>query len=96
MARISRSTTRSLNSAGKSAYKVTDKAVTGLARWALTDHTGITKRLTSMPTMGFLDSLKYILMQLLLSILASIVAGVLTFLLIAYGIPFLISGLFIL
>ncbi len=94
MARISRSTIRSLNSAGKSIAKVGDEAATGLFRFATTDHTGITQRLINMPAMGFLDTLKYILMQLLLSILASIVAGVLTFLLIAYGIPILIHGLF--
>ena len=47
-----------------------------------------------MPAMGFIDSMKFILMQLLLSILASIVAGALTFVLIAYGIPLLIHGLF--
>jgi hypothetical protein len=47
-----------------------------------------------MPKMGFLDSLQYMFMQLLLSLLASIFAGVLMFLLIAYGIPFLLHVLF--
>lgn len=88
MARISRSTLRSLNSAGKSIAKVGDRAAVGLFRFATTDHTGITQRLISMPKMGFIDSLKYILLQLLLTILAAIAIGVLTFLLIAYGIPF--------
>ncbi len=47
-----------------------------------------------MPTMGCLDTLKYILMQFLLSMLASIVAGALMFVLVAFGVPFLIHGLF--
>jgi hypothetical protein len=84
--RLSRSTIRSINSAGR----FTDKAVVGLVRFATTDHTGISQRLADMPAMGFLDSHKYILLQMLISILAAIVTGVMTFLLIAYGIPFLL------
>lgn len=93
MTRLSRSTIRSLNAAGKSIAKVGDKAAVGLFRFATTDHTGITKHLIDMPKMGFLDSLQYCLMQLLLSILASIFAAVLMFLLIAYGIPLLLHVL---
>lgn len=95
--KLSRSTIRSLNSAGNSIAKVTantaEKAVTGIFRFATTDHTGITQRLINMPKMGLLDSLKYILLQLLFSVLGAIVAGVLTFLLIAYGIPFVFHSL---
>ena len=87
--RLRRSTIRSINSAGR----FTDKAVVGLVRFATTDHTGISQRLADMPDMGFLDSLKYILLQMLISILAAIVTGVMTFLLIAYGIPFLLHCL---
>jgi hypothetical protein len=94
MARLSRHTIRSLNSAGKSIAKVGDKSAVGLFRFATADHTGITKHLINMPKMGFLDSLQYMFMQLLLSLLASIFAGVLMFLLIAYGIPFLLHVLF--
>jgi hypothetical protein len=88
--RLSRNNARQLKSIGRSAYKVTDKAVTGLFRFATTDHTGISQRLCNMPKMGFLESLKYILFQMLLTIVAAIVTAAFTFLLIAYGIPFLI------
>jgi hypothetical protein len=76
----------------ESTAKVTDKAVTGLFRWATTDHTGISQRLCNMPKMGFLDTLRYILVQLVLSIVAAVVTGALVFIVIAYGIPLLLFG----
>lgn len=92
MARISRSTIRTINAAGKSIVKVGDKTAAGLFRWATTDHTGISQQLINMPAMGFLDTLKYIFVQLAISILAAIVTGVFVFILIAYGIPLFLFG----
>ncbi len=34
----------------RTAWKVTEKAATGLARWATTDHTGTAKMLAERPT----------------------------------------------
>lgn len=76
----------------ESVAKVTDKAVTGLFRWATTDHTGISQRLCNMPKMGFFDTLAYILVQFVLSIVAAVVTGALVFIVIAYGIPLLLFG----
>lgn len=76
----------------ESAAKVTDKAATGLFRWATTDHTGLSQRLINMPPMGFLDTLRYILLQLVVSIVAAVLTGVLVFVVVAYGIPIFLFG----
>ena len=94
MERLSRSNIRLLNSAGRSVGKVSEKAATGLFRWATTDHSGITERLANMPQMGFLDTLKYTLQQLVIVVVAAVVTGLLVFLFIGYGIPYLLFGSF--
>jgi hypothetical protein len=94
MTRLSKSNTRVLISAGKSVGKVTEKAATGLFRWATTDHYGITERLSNMPSMGFLDTLKYILVQLLITVVAALATGLLVFLFVGYGIPYFLFGSF--
>jgi hypothetical protein len=43
--------------------------------------------------MGFIDAIKFIFLQLAISIFAAIATGVFVFILIAYGIPLLISCL---
>ena len=70
------------------------KTAEGVGRWAATDHTGMSKALANMPSMGFLDSVRYILLHLLFTIVSAVVMGVWVFLLVAYGIPFLIMGHF--
>lgn len=45
-----------------------------------------------MPEMGFLASLKYILVQFLITMVSIVVAGVWIYVLIAYGIPLLLAG----
>lgn len=87
---------RNLQSAGRTAAKLTGrtsgKAAVGLSRWATTDHTGIGRSLLNMPSMGFVDSIRYIIMHFILSVLGAGLTGILVFLLIAYGIPFLFFG----
>ena len=92
MATRNRNTIRCLESTGKTIAGVTDKAATGLVRWAITDHTGLSQRLINMPEMGFLDTVKYMLLQLLISIVVSVVTAALVFILIAYVIPQLLFG----
>ena len=45
-----------------------------------------------MPDMGFVDTVKYLLWQLLISIVSSVVTAALVFILIAYVIPQLLFG----
>ena len=73
---------------------ITEKAAVGLFRWATTDHTGFSKALVDMPSMGLGDTLKYILMQFLRAAVVAVVAGVSVFVLIAFVLPFLLSVLF--
>ncbi len=71
---------------------VVEKASVGLFHWATTDHSGLSKSLSTMPSMGFLDSLKYILCHFLIAVLCSALSAILAFVLIAYVLPFLIFG----
>jgi hypothetical protein len=70
------------------------KAVEAVGRWATTDHTGITQTLSRMPPMGFRDTLVYTLIHLVLGVLGAVLTGAWIAVLIAYGIPFLITGHF--
>ena len=48
---------RSSTQAARTAGRITEKAITGLGRWATTDHTGTAKLLANLPPMGFIDTL---------------------------------------
>lgn len=93
-----RQRTNNLRTAGYRAARYTargaSKATSGLFRWAATDHTGMGKALEHMPKMGFVDTLKYILMQFLFAVAASILGGIMVFVLIVYGIPLIFEFLF--
>ena len=85
---------RNLGNAIKFTARTVDKTATGIGRWASTDHTGMSKALLNMPSMGFLDTIRYILLHLLITIVVAVLSGAWVFLLVAYGVPFLISGHF--
>ena len=74
--------------------RATEKAAVSLFHWATTDHTGLSKALCSMPAMGIGDTLKYIIMQFLLSIFVAIATGIWIFVLIAIVLPYLLFGNF--
>lgn len=97
MAKRSSRAMRNLQSAGWSAARsvgrTTEKAAVGLFRWASTDHSGLGQALDNMPKMGFLDSAKYILVHFLISIISAVIGAVWIYLLVGYGIPFLITHL---
>ena len=86
---------RSLRSNGwggtKFASRVAGKSAEGLFRWATTDHSGMNKALINMPSMGFIDTIKYMLTYLCWTVAYSIVMGVAVFLTVAYWIPFLLG-----
>lgn len=89
---------RNLRSAGTSTAKftgrATEKSAVGLASWATTDHSGMARALSNMPPMGFFSTLWYILMQFLIAVAGAVLSGALVFILIAFGIPLLITILF--
>jgi hypothetical protein len=85
-----RSASKFTNQSTRTAWRFTEKAAVGLARWATTDHTGSAKFLANLPPMGFLDTMHMILVTFVTGILGACVAGFLMFLLIAYGIPWLL------
>lgn len=79
--------------AAKQTGRLTGQAATGLFRWITTDHTGISQTLLRMPAMGFLDTLRYITLQLLITIAGILLTGIWILILIAYGIPYLFDSL---
>jgi hypothetical protein len=84
---------RKIRSIGTEAIKytgnVSSKAGAGLFKWATTDHSRMSEAFDNMPSMGFIDSLKYLLFHFLLNIFVGLLGGFLMFVLIAYGIPLL-------
>ena len=54
---MSNRTPRSSTQAARFAASAAEKAITGLGRWATTDHTGTAKLLANLPPMGFIDTL---------------------------------------
>jgi hypothetical protein len=72
MAKRSSQGIRNLQSAGRTAAKftgrTTEKAAVCLARWATTDHLGTGRALENMPSMGFVATLKIILMRFLFAV----------------------------
>jgi hypothetical protein len=82
---------RSSTHAARYAAKTAEKAITRLGRWATTDHTGTTKLLANLPSMGFIDTLSMIAVTALCSLLGALVSAALLILLIAYGIPALLG-----
>lgn len=68
----------------------TGKALTGLARWATTDHMGTGKILQSLPPgIGFVSTLGFILVHVLASMAGMALGCVVLFCVFAYAIPFL-------
>ena len=74
--------------------RTADKAAVRLARWATTDHLGSAQKFANIRWTGFKSTLEEILVVIVAQLIGAIVAGLSAFLLIAYGIPFLISGTF--
>lgn len=90
---------RKLISAGATgamfAAEVTGKSARGVLRWACTDHSGFSKAMGSMPSLGFIDSIKYMLFCVCYTMAYAIAMGVAAWFTIAVWIPFLFRVLFL-
>lgn len=86
---------RNLKSSGWKAAQFTartlDKTVSGLFRWLVTDHSGISRMLTLMPDMGFWDSVKYALISFLITIAGIVLQIVWLYFIIFHGLPLLLN-----
>ena len=89
-------TIRHIESAANSSLRTADKAAAGFARWMVTDHSGLSKAMQEMPEMGFIDSIKYFITQMVFSLLTILLTGAIASVGIAYGVgaAWLISGSF--
>ena len=83
--------TKTIRSSAKSAYRYLDQAGSSLGKWITTDHTGFSQSLLNMPVMGFWASCRHILINFLIAIAGVFVSGILLFLLITFGLPWLIT-----
>jgi hypothetical protein len=75
-------------------YHHADRAASSLGRWATTDHSGFSRSMINMPHMGFIDGCRYILAHLAIALIGSLLYGLMIFMMIAVGIPALLSALF--
>lgn len=86
---------RNLQSAGTGAAKLGSRAIVGLSRWVVTDHTGMGTRMRNTPKMGFIDSIldgiTYLIGYLIITVTGAVLMGILVYVLIAYGIPLLLG-----
>ena len=75
------------------ASSVIENIAVGLFRWAATDHSGMSKTLEHIPSMGYLHELKTIFMHFLIAVAGAVLMGGWIFALFAYVIPNLIVWL---
>ena len=91
----SRRTTRNHRTARPPSHKtfpIIEEGAGGLFRWATTDHSWLRLALRDMPSMGFIDSLKYILCHLLILLVSAAVLWISMVVLLGYILPFVLVG----
>lgn len=84
------------NSTVRTTGNIASKAIVSTFKWAATDHSGMGRAMSNLPLLGlgFIGSIKYILSSFFIAIAGAVLTGVWIFLLIGYGIPYLIMGHF--
>lgn len=86
--------TKRFASAAKMAYRHADRAATSLGRWITTDHSGFSSSMLNMPPLDFINGCRYILVHFAIALAGTVLYGLMIFMLIAIGIPTLLSALF--
>lgn len=65
------------NEVASQTWRATEKASESVGTWMVTDHTGLSQRLSNMPSgMGFLSTIGFILYSLLISVVVAVVQAV--------------------
>lgn len=85
--------TRTAWRAAQDIHGYADTLFSKLARWLTTDHSGMTNIILDLPYLSWREKLSLLIQRLLMGIFAAFLTGFLYFLLIAFGIPLLISFL---
>jgi len=80
-------------SAARTSYQHLDRAASALGKWMTTDHTGFSRSLSNMPPLGFKEACHYILVRFLIMLAGAVLSGAIVFVMIAFGIPALLSFL---
>lgn len=84
--------TKRFASAAKTAYRHFDNAGSSFGKWLTTDHSGMSRAMIDMPSMGIFDTLHYIAMHFLIAVVGALVTGLMAFVIVYYGIPYLLFG----
>lgn len=84
---------KNLSSGVSAVFRHTDRAASALGKWMTTDHTGLSRSLSNMPPLGFKAACHYILVRFLIMLAGAVLSGAIVFVMIAFGIPALISFL---
>jgi hypothetical protein len=87
-------TAKNFVSGASKIYHHADRAASSLGRWATTDHSGFSQSMLNMPQMKFVEGCRYILVHLAIALAGAVLYGLMIFMLIAIGIPALLSALF--
>ena len=85
--------TRTAWRAARDIHGYADTVLAKLARWLTTDHSGMTNIILDLPYLSWREKLSLLIQRLLFGTFAAFLTGFLYFLLIAFGIPLLISFL---
>ena len=84
-------TLKNLASVVKASSQHLDRAASAFGRWMTTDHTGFSRSLSNMPPLGFKEACHYILVRFLIMLAGAVLSGAIVFVMIAFGIPALLS-----
>ncbi len=89
-----RSRENNFASAAKNTYRYAGNILSGLTKWATTDHYGTAHSILNMPQMGFKNTCIFILIRLLIGLAGVMLSGILAVTLIMVILPALLSALF--
>jgi hypothetical protein len=63
-----------------------------LYNWATTDHSGLGSVFDAMPHLGLIDGLMHLIAQIIVSLISILFGAIVLFVMVAYGLPFLLTG----
>lgn len=95
---MKRDAMRNLRSAGLNGLKFTAaaafKGAEGIFLWARTDHSGMTRAMANLPSMGFIETLRCLLMASCVALGFGLLNAAVLYFTIVCWIPFLLSIIF--
>jgi len=78
--------------AAETTLKYANWAGNRLFNWASTDHSGLGRVFDAMPHQGLIEGLVNLIVQIIVSLISILFGAILVFVMVAYGVPFLLTG----